>query len=96
LAEKPYPEIKCTGLTVLVEGEPYDPDYAAIRRKPLPTTVETTESALVAQSVKTGVEPLASCETAPNLTANFGSSFEEAALVVKDLVKFATEVTPVN
>jgi hypothetical protein len=95
LAKEPYPEIKCTGLTVLVEGELIIPTTLKLVTKTLTTTVETTESALGVQSVKTCAEPAASCGT-KFLKANFGSAFEEAALVGSDSIKFENEVEPVN
>jgi hypothetical protein len=96
LAKEPYPEIKCTGLTVLVEGELILPTTLKESTKTASTTVETTQSSLGVQSVKTCVEPTAVCSGSKFLKANFGSGLEEASLVGKDTITFNHEVEAVS
>jgi hypothetical protein len=89
-------EILCTGLTVTKKGSIIGVSTLKRGVLTLTATVSTTESAQGVQAVKICEEPTICSEKSFHLEINFGTGFEEAALVGTDSVTFEKEVEPVG
>jgi hypothetical protein len=89
-------EILCTGITVIKKGRIIGVTTLKRLTKTLTTTASTSQSAAGVQAVKTCEEPAICTGKTFHLEINFGTGFEEAALIGSDSVTFEKEVEPVG